>query len=68
VRGPRPGTLYGHSAFRVGLSHSQAGASLIMLPAVGRPGIFAAARLIVRRDFVRSMSPRRSVVIEKEFV
>jgi hypothetical protein len=39
-----------------------------MLPAMGRPGIFAAARLIVRRDFVRSMSPRRSVVIEKEFV
>ncbi len=37
-------------------------------PAMGRPGIFAAARPVVRRDFVRPMSPWRSVVLGDEFV
>jgi len=35
---------------------------------MGRPGIFAAARLIVQRDFVRPMSPWRAVVLGDEFV
>ena len=37
-------------------------------PAMGCPGIFAAARPVVRRDFVRPMSPWRSVVLGDEFV
>jgi hypothetical protein len=35
---------------------------------MGRRSIFAEARLIVRRDFVQSVSPWRSVVLEKGLV
>jgi len=35
---------------------------------MGRPGTFTAARPIVRRDFVRPMSPWRTVVLGDEFV